>query len=219
MKNGSNPSGNACCAPQNARCPPGRSSACALSYRSAGSTQCHAVAAYTSAKSRAARPRLERLDLHLDRQSAQVSPGLLGETGAQLDAQHRKAAREEGARRLARPTADLEQPVARRQARQRDEVVEQLSGIVRTRAVVSFRYRVEGAAERLALVFGRSYLPPEMYSVRYLIWKLCSFDWNFTTSPIEMIPTTSSSSTTGRWRILRSVMIAIDSSIVVCGVT
>ena len=58
-----------------------------------------------------------------------------------------------------------------------------------------------------------------MYSVKYLIWKLCSFDWNFTTSPIEMIPTTSSSSTTGRWRILRSVMIAIDSSIVVCGVT
>src|SRR3954469_12793686 len=58
-----------------------------------------------------------------------------------------------------------------------------------------------------------------MYSVRYLIWKLCSRDWNLTTSPIDTMPTTSSFSTTGRWRMRRSVMIAIASSIDVSGVT
>src|SRR5439155_302008 len=56
-----------------------------------------------------------------------------------------------------------------------------------------------------------------MYSVKYWIWKLCSCDWNLTRSPIEMMPTTPSFSTTGRCRIRRSVMIAIDSSMVVSG--
>jgi hypothetical protein len=37
-----------------------------------------------------------------------------------------------------------------------------------------------------------------MYSVRYLISKLCCFDLNLTRSPIETIPTTSPPSTTGR---------------------
>src|ERR1700761_148234 len=47
-KNGSPPSGTTCEAPQNARCPPGRSTDAAFLYFTAGSIQCQAVAANTS---------------------------------------------------------------------------------------------------------------------------------------------------------------------------
>jgi hypothetical protein len=99
--------------------------------------------------------------VHLDR-PAQVSSRLLRKICAELDANDREAACQQRSRRLSRPAADLEQRVARLQLGERDEVVEQLFGIVRARGVVPFRRRVECAAERLALVFGRSYRPPEM---------------------------------------------------------
>ena len=62
---------------------------------------------------------------------------------------------------------------------------------------------------------GRPTVQPEMYSSRNLIWALCSFDWNFTRSPIETTPATSLVSvSTGRWRMRRSVITAMHSSIV-----
>jgi hypothetical protein len=99
--------------------------------------------------------------VHLDR-PAEVSSRLLRKFRSELDADHCEAACQQRSRRLSRPAADLEQRVARLEAGEPDEVVEQLFGIVRARGVVPFRRRVEGAAERLALVFGRSYRPPEM---------------------------------------------------------
>jgi hypothetical protein len=100
--------------------------------------------------------------VHLDRLPAQVSSRLVREIWPELDARDLEAARQQRSRRLSRPAADLEQRVARLQFGERDEVVEQLFGIVRARGVVPFRRRVEGAAERFALVLGRSYRPPEM---------------------------------------------------------
>src|SRR5262245_13171442 len=60
---------------------------------------------------------------------------------------------------------------------------------------------------------------PLMKSLRNLSSKLCWRDVNLTTSPIETMPTTIPSSTTGRCLILRSVITAMHSSIDVSGVT
>lgn len=38
----------------------------------------------------------------------------------------------------------------------------------------------------------------EMYSSRYWMWKLCSFVWNRTRSPMDTMPFKVSSATTGR---------------------
>jgi hypothetical protein len=99
--------------------------------------------------------------VHLDR-PAQVSPRLSREFRPELDADDCEAAGEQRPRRLSRPAADLEQRVARLEAGERDEIVEELVGIVRARRVVPFSRRVEGSAERLARVLDRSYRPPEM---------------------------------------------------------
>src|SRR5579884_1708166 len=95
-------------------------------------------------------PLLERAAVHLDVETRERSPRMRGERLAELDADDPEAALGERPRRLAGGAADLEQPVARLEAGERDEVVEELGRVRRARRVVLLGHGVEDAAERVA---------------------------------------------------------------------
>ena len=71
------------------------------------------------------------------------------EPGTELDPDELEAARRQGDARLAGAGPDLDDPPAGRQARLRDEVVEQRLGIGRPRLLVLLGDRVEGQAQSL----------------------------------------------------------------------
>ena len=81
---------------------------------------------------------------HLHRPLGQIPPGGRGQLGAELDARDPEAAPRQRAGRQARRAAHLEQVVARRQAGQGDEIIEQSLGIPGSRPVVAPSGAVEG---------------------------------------------------------------------------
>jgi len=94
-------------------------------------------------------PFLERALDHLDSESGQVRTGGRGEFGAELDAGDPEPAPGQRAGSFTCGAAHLDQVVTRRQARQRDEVVEQGVRIVWAGPVVA----VSGLVERLPQPF------------------------------------------------------------------
>jgi hypothetical protein len=103
------------------------------------------------------RPVLERGVDDLDvREGRELAPRDGGQPRAELDRDDRVAALRERDRRLAGAGADLEDAVARLQAGQPGEVVEELGRVVRPSAVVALGILVEGAAPAQRAVQPRS---------------------------------------------------------------
>jgi hypothetical protein len=99
-------------------------------------------------------PLLELTPHHFDRQSGQVLARDLGHLGAELDAGDPEPAPGQRPRGLARSAAHLEQGIARLQAGQRDEIIEQGVRILRTDPIVALGGLVKRLPQPLALLVG-----------------------------------------------------------------
>ena len=100
-------------------------------------------------------PFLELALHHLHRPSGQVLAGGRGQFGAELDAGDPETPPRQRAGRLPRRAPHLEQAVARREAGQGDEIIEQGLGIVGSHPVVEPSGPVERLPQLLALILSR----------------------------------------------------------------